>query len=127
MSIRRTGSARGLVVTVPNFHVREGRKVLGEWIEQVEPRFFVKRHERCTNDRLGHRVDAKNSRGVKRLLTGLVADAAVVKMNDFATAGEERGDASEITRIDICLHLWLDTREAARIETLGFGSGDLCH
>src|SRR5579862_2730447 len=46
----------GLAVTVPNFYLCEGGKVLSERIEQVEPRFLVERHERCANDRLGHRV-----------------------------------------------------------------------
>jgi len=54
-------------------------------------------------------------------LAGLVADAAVVKIDDFATAGEERRDAREIGRVDICPHLWLDAGEAPGIETLGFG------
>src|SRR6516225_1052607 len=117
----------GLVVSLPNFYLREGGKVLGERIEQVEPRFFVERHERRANDRLGHRVDAKNGRGVERLLAGHVTDAAVVKMDDFATAGEERSDAREIARLDICLHLRLDAGEATAIEALRFGSGDLCH
>jgi hypothetical protein len=57
--------------------------------------------------------------------------AAVVKMDDFATAGEKRGDAGEIARVDICLHLRLDAGEApgveARVEALRFGSGDLCY
>src|SRR5215469_1037377 len=111
----------GLVVSVPNFYLREGGKVLGEGIEQVEPRFFVERHERRANDGLGHRVDAKNGRGVEGLLAGLVADAAVVKMDDFASAGEECGDAREIARVDICLHLRLDASEAPGLEALRFG------
>jgi hypothetical protein len=48
-------------------------------------------------------------------------------MDDFATAGEERSDAREIARVDICLHLRLDAGETAGIEALRFGSGDLCH
>src|SRR6516165_7146573 len=116
-----------LVISVPNFYLREGGKVLGERIEQVESRFFIERHERRANDGLGHRVDAKNGRGVERLLAGHVTDAAVVKMDDFATSGEERGDAREIARVDICLHLRLDAGEAAGIEAMRFGSGDLCH
>src|SRR5215472_1175881 len=39
----------GLAVSVPNFYLREGRKVLGEGIEQVEPCFFVERHEGRAN------------------------------------------------------------------------------
>ena len=48
-------------------------------------------------------------------------------MDDFATAGEERSDAREIARLDICLHLRLDAGEATGIEALRFGSGDLCY
>ena len=69
---------------------------IGEGIEQMEARFFVERHERGANDGLGHRVDAKNGRGIERLLAGVITDAAVVKVDDFAAAGEERGDAREI-------------------------------
>src|SRR5215472_10284036 len=114
-----------LLVSVPNFNLREGGKVLGEGIEKMEPCLFVERHERCANDGLGHRVDAKNGRGVERLLVGHVTGTAVVKMDDFATAGEERSDAREIARVDICLHLRLDAGEAAGIEDMRFGSGDL--
>ena len=56
----------------------------------------------------------------------LAMSRTVVKMDDFATAGEERGDAREIARVDICLHPRLDAGEAAGIETLRFGGGDLC-
>src|SRR6516225_3684652 len=46
----------GLVDSVPNLHLCESGKILGEGIEQMEPSFLVERHERRANDGLGHRV-----------------------------------------------------------------------
>ena len=88
--IGRTGATR-LPSASRTFTAPKAGMVFRHRVDQCEAPFLEQRHQRRADDRLGHRVEAKDRVGGHRRARLLVPPAELGRMHDFAATRDQGG------------------------------------